>query len=315
MAIKFGVQLWTEETNFEGYLKAWYDIEDMGYNSAFNFDHFYPMSNITSNYMLESWTLLPYLATHTKKIRLGILVSCNSYRYPSILAKIASTVDVISNGRLEFGIGAGWHKPEYDAYGIPFPPAKVRIEQMDEATEIIKRIWTQEEASFKGKYYTIQDLIAYPKPIQKPHPPIIIGGRGNISLRVIAKHANIASILNCSPEEYNERVEVLRRHCSEIGRNFKDIEKSWHGHVIIGNKDEVKKQALKMKNGSALESVRYLSVEEFLARMVIGTPEECINKFQSYIDAGATYFTCHFPFQEDLKPQRIFMEKVIPSFK
>ncbi|MCW3974655.1 MAG: TIGR03560 family F420-dependent LLM class oxidoreductase [Candidatus Bathyarchaeota archaeon] len=314
MAIKFGVQIWTEEFDFEGYKKAWCEIEDMGYYSAFNFDHFYPMSNITSQYMLEAWTLLPYLATHTKKLKLGILVACNSYRYPSVLAKIASTVDVISDGRLEFGIGAGWHKPEYDAYGIPFPSAGVRIKQMEEATEIIKRIWTQEKANFEGEYYNIKDLVSYPKPIQKPHPPIIIGGRGNKMLRIAAKYANIASILNCSPEEYIERLDVLKRHCSEIGRNFRDIEKSWHGHVIVGDKDEVKRQALMMKEGSAIKSVQDMSIEDFLARMIIGTPEECINQFQSYIDAGATYFTCHFPFPEDLKPLRIFMEKVAPSF-
>jgi alkanesulfonate monooxygenase SsuD/methylene tetrahydromethanopterin reductase-like flavin-dependent oxidoreductase (luciferase family) len=230
------------------------------------------------------------------------------------LAKIASTVDVISGGRLEFGIGAGWHKPEYDAYGIPFPSAGVRLKQMEEATEIIKRIWTQEKANFEGEYYTIKDLVSYPKPIQKPYPPMIIGGRGNKTLRIAAKYANIASILNCSPEEYVERLDVLKRHCSEIGRNFGDIEKSWHGHVIVGDKDETKRQALTMKEGSAIKSVQDVSMEDFQARMIIGTPEECIDQFQNYIDAGATYFTCHFPFPEDLKPLRVFMEKVAPSF-
>ena len=315
MAIKFGVQLWTEEFDLEGYRKAWCEIEDMGFYSAFNFDHFYPMSNVTSRYMLEAWTLLPYLATNTKKLRLGILVACNSYRYPSVLAKIASTVDVLSGGRLEFGIGAGWYQIEYDAYGIPFPPAKVRIEQMDEATEIIKRIWSQEKASFKGNYYVIQDLVSYPKPIQKPYPPIMMGGRGNMALRIAAKHADIASILNCSPEEYSERIDVLKRHCSKIGRNFENIEKSWHGHVIIGDKNEAKRQALRFKEGSAIKSVQDLSEEDFLARAIMGTPEECIDKIQKYVDAGATYFTCHFPFPEDLKPLRTFMEKVAPAFK
>ncbi len=315
MAIKFGVQVWQEEFDLEGYTKAWCEIEDMDYYSVWNYDHFYPMANITSKYLPEAWTLLPYLAAHTKRIRLGVLVACNSYRYPSVLAKIATTVDVISEGRLEFGIGAGWHKVEYDAYGMPFPPAKVRIEQMDEATEIIKRIWSQEKVSFKGKYYTIRDLVSYPKPIQKPYPPIMIGGKGNMTLRVAAKHANNLNLADCSPEEYSERIDIFRKRCSEIGRKFEDIEKSWHGHVTIGDRGEAKRKALRLKKGSVIKAVQDWSEEDFLARMIWGTPEECIDKIQRYIDAGATYFICHFPFPEDLKPHRTFMDEVVPSFK
>ena len=315
MAIKFGVQVWQEEFELDGYRKAWCEIEEMGYYSVWNYDHFYPMANITSQYMPEAWTLLPYLAEHAKKIRIGVLVSCNSYRYPSVLAKIASTVDVISDGRLEFGIGAGWHKPEYDAYGIPFLRAKVRIEQMDEATEIIKRIWSQEKASFKGKYYSIQDLISYPKPIQKPHPPIMIGGKGNMTLRVAAKHANNLNIVDCNPEEYGERVGIFKKRCSEMGRRFEDIKMSWHGHVIVGDTEEAKRKALRLKEGSAIKTVQDTSKEDFLDKAIWGTPEEVINRLQRYIDSGASYFICHFPFPEDLKPQRTFMEKVIPSFK
>jgi len=131
MRIKFGVQFWQEEFDILHLKNAVKEIEDMGFESAWIYDHFYPMSKATSYNMLEAWTLLPFLAAATEKIRLGVLVTCNSYRHPSILAKIASTVDIISKGRLEFGIGAGWFEEEYDAYGIPFPNANIRLDQMD----------------------------------------------------------------------------------------------------------------------------------------------------------------------------------------
>ena len=222
--VKFGVQLWQEEFDFDGLKKAWREVEEMGYDSAWIYDHFYPMSQETSKYILEAWTIMASLATETNRLRLGVLVTCNSYRFPSVLAKIAATVDVISKGRLEFGIGAGWHREEYDAYGIPFPDAKIRIEQLAEALELIKRIWTQERASFQGRYYTITDLFSYPKPLQKPHPPIWIGGKGDKLLRVVvAQYADYANFAACSVEEFRQRLNVLRRRCMELGRDFSYI--------------------------------------------------------------------------------------------
>ncbi|MEM2876431.1 MAG: LLM class flavin-dependent oxidoreductase, partial [Candidatus Bathyarchaeia archaeon] len=140
--VKFGVQLCQDEFDFDGLRRAWREVEKLGLDSAWLYDHFYPFS-MTSRCVLEAWTLLPALAAETERLRLGVLVTCNSYRNPAVLAKMAATVDIISGGRLEFGIGAGWHKQEYEAYGIPFPDAKTRIEQLDEAVELIKRVWTQ----------------------------------------------------------------------------------------------------------------------------------------------------------------------------
>jgi len=314
--IRFGVQLWQEEFNFEGLKRAWREVEEMGFDSAWLYDHFYPMSNDTSWYILEPWTVLPCLAAETKRLRLGVIVTCNSYRYPSVLAKIAATVDVISEGRLEFGIGAGWHQDEYIAYGIPFPDVKTRIEQLAEAVELIKRIWTEERATFQGKYYAIKDLISYPKPIQKPHPPIWIGGKSDRLLRITAQHANYANFAQCTPGEFQQKLEALRKHCENMGRKFEEIEKTWHGFVIIVEKEkDLKKKALKFKEASMIKKVREMSLEKFLDAIIGGTPEQCIEKIQEYIDLGVTYFIPHFPFAQDLEPLRIFMEKVASAFK
>lgn len=169
--VRFGVQLWLEEYGYSGLKKVWRRIEELGFDSAWLYDHFYPMSNETSWSILEPWTILPILAEETSTLRLGILVTCNSYRHPPILAKIAATVDTVSNGRLEFAIGAGWFKREYDAYGIPFPNARTRIEQLDEAVEIIKKLWTEEKVSFEGKYYKVRDLVSTNMDRWKWKPP------------------------------------------------------------------------------------------------------------------------------------------------
>lgn len=315
--VKFGVQLWQEEFDFDGLKKAWREVEEMGYDSAWIYDHFYPMSQETSKYILEAWTIMASLATETNRLRLGVLVTCNSYRFPSVLAKIAATVDVISKGRLEFGIGAGWHREEYDAYGLPFPDAKIRIEQLAEALELIKRIWTQERASFQGRYYTITDLFSYPKPLQKPHPPIWIGGKGDKLLRVVAaQYADYANFAACSVEEFRQRLNVLRRRCMELGRDFEAIEKTWHGSIIIADKEkEAKRMALKFKENSAISRTREMDAKVFLNRIIVGTPEQCVESIQRYVDLGVTYFVPNFPFAQDLKALRIFMDKVAPTFK
>ena len=309
--VGFGVQLCQEEFDFDGLKKACREVEDLGYESAWLYDHFYPMSSETGKYILESWTVLPSLASETDRLRLGVLVTCNSYRFPSVLAKIAATVDVMIDGRLEFGIGAGWYEDEYVAYGIPFPDAKTRIEQLTESIEIIKRIWTREKASFKGKHYTINDLISYPKPVQKPYPPIWVGGKGERLLRITAQHADYANFAACSPIECQEKLDVLKRQCLKINRDFEEIEKTWHGRVIIVNdEDHLRREALKAKESSTNKKVRKMSLKEYLEKAITGTPEQCIEKIQKYVNLGVTYFIPHFPYEKDLKTTHVFIEKV-----
>ncbi|MGH7818982.1 MAG: TIGR03560 family F420-dependent LLM class oxidoreductase, partial [Candidatus Binatia bacterium] len=176
--IEFGIQTPPEGTTWQELLETWQEAERLGYESAWVYDHFAPIIGDHDGPVLEGWTLLAALAAKTEKIRIGVLVTGNTYRNPAVLAKMATTVDHVSGGRLEFGIGAAWAEFEHTAYGIPFYTAKERAERLGEALEVIKRLWTQEHATFDGKYYDLREAPFAPKNVQKPHPPIVIGGKG-----------------------------------------------------------------------------------------------------------------------------------------
>jgi F420-dependent oxidoreductase-like protein len=176
---------------------------------------------------MEGWTVLAALAAVTSKIRLATLVTSVAYRNPALLAKMAAGIDVMSRGRLTFGFGAGWHQTEYIQYGYTFPPEPaVRIGQMSEALRLIKTMWTQPRATFHGKYFHVEDAILEPKPFQKPHPPIMIGGGGeNYTLKVLAREGNACNLFG-DPDTVKHKLDVLRRHCEQLGRDFNTIERT-----------------------------------------------------------------------------------------
>jgi F420-dependent oxidoreductase-like protein len=288
------------------------ECERLGYDSIWLYDHFITYPEATADPCFESWTTLSALASITKKLGLGTIVTCNSYRYPSVLAKISATLDVISNGRLNFGIGAGWYGAEYNAYGIPFPKTSVRIAQLGEALQIIRKMWTDEKPTFHGKYYTIEKAINSPKPIQKPHPPILVGGRGKkLTLRVTARFADRCNLGGgATLEEYKELLSLLKNHCDAVGRNPDEIEKT---HIIdctiIGETAEEVRKKIKMFKPKDTPT------GEFIKKNLAGTPEQIISQIQGFVDVGFTYFMLRFPDMIELKPLRMFAERVFPAFK
>jgi F420-dependent oxidoreductase-like protein len=166
-------------------------IERAGYESLWVYDHFHTVPVPTQEVTYEAWTLMAALATVTDTVRLGQMCTCNSYRPPSYLAKVAASIDVISGGRVEMGIGAGWYEHEYDGYGYPYPKPSVRIGQLREGVEIMKRMWTEDEVHFDGEHYTLKGAICQPKPLQDPHIPFWIAGGGEqLTLRVAARYAS-----------------------------------------------------------------------------------------------------------------------------
>jgi F420-dependent oxidoreductase-like protein len=231
-AVKFGVFLPfyifkpedKAETLFTRLKSIVLQCERVGYNSVWLDDHL--MYGKTP--ILECWTTLASLASATKKIRLGTMVTSSAFRNPGLLAKMSATIDVISGGRLELGVGAGVQKEEHEAYGYSFPKPAYRISKMEEAVEILKLMWTREKTNYNGKNYRIVDATCEPKPIQKPHPPLIIGGCGEkLSLKVTAKLADRFDFgYLSSVEEYKRKLQVLETHCRSVGRDFKEIEKS-----------------------------------------------------------------------------------------
>jgi F420-dependent oxidoreductase-like protein len=196
------------------------------------FDHFVPINGHVEGPCMDGWTLLGALAAATRRVRLGLMVGCNGYRYPAVLAKIATTVDQVSGGRLDMGLGAGWFETEYNMYGIPFPPPAQRIRELDEACQVLKLLWTQELSDFAGKYYTLTAARHEPKPVQQPHPPFFIGGGGEqLTLRVVAKHAAYYNAPGGKPEEVQHKNEVLDGHCAAIGRDPATIHRSWQFYL------------------------------------------------------------------------------------
>ena len=307
---KFGVFLpfyaFTEQT-FERIRNLVLECERLKYDSLWLDDHLM----YGKHPILECWTTLSALASLTARIRLGTMVLCNSYRNPALLAKMAATFDVISNGRLEFGIGAGVQEDEHKAYGIPFLKASDRISRMKEATEIIKKMWTEEKANYHGKYYTINEAECLPKPLQKPHPPITIGGGGEkLTMRVAAQHAE-----RCdwgymqSIEQYRHKLEILKNHCNSVGRDFQEIEKScWLGGQIFiaQNRQEIDEKVSQWKPQN-------VSLEDFKKSSFIVTPDECKQKIQEYLGLGVTHFMLFFGDLPGLSGLRLFADKVVKT--
>jgi F420-dependent oxidoreductase-like protein len=219
-------------------------VETLGFDSFWVMDHFHqiPLVGKEDEPMLESWTTISVLAGVTSKIRLGTMMTGIIYRNPSILAKIGATLDVLSKGRLFMGIGAAWNEEESIAYGIPFPSTKERFLRLEEATQIIRKMWTDDPStSFNGKYYQIKNAYCNPKPVQKPSPPIMIGGAGERqTLRIVAKYGDACNLPSFgSVETVKSKLSILKEHCKSIGRDYDSILKTKLGRVVIEDDREL----------------------------------------------------------------------------
>ncbi|HTK11627.1 MAG TPA: LLM class F420-dependent oxidoreductase [Ktedonobacteraceae bacterium] len=237
MKLHFGIKTAQQNTTYESMLRVWTEADcTPNMEHAWAFDHFIPLTADITGPELEGWTLLGALAARTERIRLGLMVTGNTYRHPAVLANIATTVDVISNGRLDFGIGAGWNQTEHDMYGMELYAPGERIKRLGEACEVIKLLWTETRANFDGKYYQLKDALCEPKPVQKPYPPFVIGGSGEqLTLRVVAKYASIWNFVGGDIETFRHKNAVLNQHCAAIGRDPSTIERSIQWRVNYDN--------------------------------------------------------------------------------
>jgi F420-dependent oxidoreductase-like protein len=257
--------------------------EKLGFDSIWVYDHFHNVPRPAHETVFECWTVMSAISQLTSTIRLGQMVGCNLYREPSLLAKITSTLDVISGGRLDWGIGAGWYENECRGYGYDFPEPKVRIAMLRECVEIVRSMWTQEETTYDGKYYTMLRGNCDPKPLQKPHPPIWIGGGGEqLTLRVVARYADCSNF-GGSPEEFARKREILKGHCVAVGRDESEIRKTWSPDVFIRRTEKEIKAA-----GSL--SLRADPFDDWQKNNLVGTVEQVSEKVQKYIGLGCSGF-------------------------
>jgi F420-dependent oxidoreductase-like protein len=298
--VQFGVfapQGWKMElSSIDGAEAKWAKVveisvlaEELGFDSVWVYDHFHNVPRPAHEAVFECWTTLAAISQRTSRIRLGQMVGCNSYRQPSVLAKITSTIDVISGGRLDWGIGAGWYENEYQGYGFEFPPPKDRIGMLRECVEIVRSMWTEPETTYDGRYYQLQRANCDPKPLQQPHPPILIGGGGEqLTLRVVARLAD-RSNFGGKPHEWARKAEILKQHCKDVGRDYDEIEKTISAEVFIRETEaEVTAAGSKSLWGEAFDSWREGNF--------VGTPEQVADKIQRYVDMGCTGF---FPWCSD----------------
>lgn len=194
-----------------------------GWDSLWVWDHFHTFPFKKAEATFECWSEMAAMAVLTSRARIGQIVTCNEYRNPAYLAKVAASVDVMSGGRVNLGIGAGWFQEEFNAFGYEFRPIGQRLARLGESLAMLKELWSKESASFEGKHYRLVEAICEPKPLQKPHPPIWIGGRGEkVLLRLVARYADVWNY-NGSQDEFERYRSVLQQHCREVGRDFDEI--------------------------------------------------------------------------------------------
>lgn len=282
--------------------------EELGYDSLWVYDHFHNIPRPAQEAVFECWTVMAAISQRTSRIRLGQMVGCAPYRNPALLAKITSTVDVISGGRLDWGIGAGWYENEFTGYGYEFSEAKNRIRILRETVEIVRSMWTEPETSYQGRHFTLERANCDPKPLQQPHPPIWIGGGGEkLTLRVVARNATHSNF-GGKPEEWSHKCEVLQGHCKEIGRDYDEITKTWSPEVFVReSEDELAAGGSRSRWGEGFDSWR--------AGNLVGTPEQVAEKIQTYLDLGCRGFVpwcADYPDEETL---RLFAGKVMPAFR
>ena len=276
------------------------------FDSAWVCDHFHPWARFVpeTTPTIEGFTAISYLSGVFNRLKFGNIVLCNSYRNPALLAKMGATLQLLTGGRFILGIGAGWKEDEYIAYGYKFPPAKVRIEQLEEGVQIIRKMWTETKATFEGKYYRIKDAICSPKP--NPTPPIMIGGGGEkLTLRVVAKHADWWNLPNASVETYKHKLDILESHCGRIGRKPEEIKKTLGNIVAIAESPEEAKRIAVESPFSNLGNV-----ENF----IIGDPKTVAEKISEYVELGVEHFILRFLDFPKTSGAKLFAEKVIPEF-
>jgi F420-dependent oxidoreductase-like protein len=308
--IRFGVQTAPQNTTWPELRDTWKLIDESGYDTAWTFDHFFPILSDPSGPCFEGWIVLAALAAETTRVQAGVLVTGNTYRNPAVLAKMGSTLDHSSGGRLIMGLGAGWFELEHEAYGISFPPTAERIRRLDEAAEIIRRLWSEQQTTFEGRYYQLRDAYCEPKPVQKPHPPIMIGGGGEkLTLRAVAKHADQWNTFG-SPALFRKKTNVLRQHCLSLGRNYDEIEITWTGVALITGSAAEKEAGVKRVAGMFGNKP-----EEVEPGLLVGSSEEIRQRIEQFIQIGVTHFVLGASAPFDHETIRRFAEEIAPIFR
>ncbi|MEU4772788.1 LLM class flavin-dependent oxidoreductase [Micromonospora sp. NPDC023644] len=309
-ALRFGVHSGQQYTDFGTLLDLWQRAEALGYDMVSLFDHFRPPLGGPAGPCFDGLSLLSALAARTERVRCVIMVSAVTWRHPALAANIATTIDHVSGGRLEFGVGAASADLAYEQYGIPFPSPRVRVEMLDEACHVLRGLWTQPTTTFSGRHVRLADARLEPKPLQT-RLPLIIGGDGERrTLRVVARHADIWNTLAGDPESYARKLAVLGQHCAATGRDPDSVRKSVTFRVVLaGDRATAQRRWTQIADhfgpGSPV-------LDEFVT---IGTPEDCVRDLQPYLRMGVRDFVLGARPPVDWASVEMFAQRVVPALR
>ena len=309
--LKWGLQSSPQHVSYDELLQLWQRADVLGYDSAWLFDHFLPITGERSGPCFEGWTLLTALATQTQRLHVGCLVTSVIYRHPAVLAKIGATLDVITNGRLELGIGAGWFEAETLAYGMPFPRTGERLSQLEEALQVIRSLWTQDYSDFKGRHFTLTQARCEPKPVQKPTPTIWVGGQGEkVTLRIVAERADGWDTDMLPLEVYDRKLEALSEHCERIGRDPSTVRKMIHFSGVIDGDERIAQQ-----RAETLAKEWNATVPDLRGRVLMGTPQQAAEQLMAYVERGVEHFVLSLAAPYDMKMVELYINEVAPIVK
>ena len=314
MAMKFGLivpQGWRMDLvgiadpveAYETMTRVALEAEAQGFDSIWLYDHFHTVPTPTQEVTFECWASTAALARDTRRVRIGQMVTCNGYRNPALLAKMASTVDVLSHGRLDFGIGAGWYEQEFLAYGYDYADGPTRLRQLRDAVQIILKMWQDEYAVFEGTYAHVNGAINQPKGAQKPHIPLLIGGGGEkVTLKLVAQYADACNIGHLDSDGLARKFAIIKKHCEDVGRDYNSIHRTVLFNCAIAESDA---EAL-AKSQSFKRNIPSGRIRE---QALVGTPDVVRKRVLEIEQAGAQELILFMPDSKDLTPVRMFAQE------
>jgi F420-dependent oxidoreductase-like protein len=312
-------------------------IERSGFESLWVYDHFHnwptgwwlehrqahaadestaDMPDPVYGVTYEAWSMVAALGAATETVRLGQMCTCNTYRPPTYLAKVAATIDVFSGGRVEMGIGAGWYEEEHDGYGYPFLPPGGRLGMLREGIEIMKAMWTEDEVDYDGKHYQLQGAICEPKPLQDPHIPVWVAGGGEqVTLRIAARHADYTNF-GIDPESFARKSAILREHCDDLGTDFDGIVRTANMNIMCAETESEVEDKISWYAGHLSAFMPHERAERFASnyRAMSGTPEQVVDRIRKWEDEGLAYAIVNFAdLAYDTTSLELFSKEVIPN--
>jgi F420-dependent oxidoreductase-like protein len=313
--LRFGIHGGPQHTTYEDYLTTWKLAEDVGLDWASVFDHFLPIQSDPTGPCFEGPTLLGALAAQTSRIECGIIVCGVTYRNPAVLANIAVTIDHVSHGRMNLGLGAAWNEMEHEQYGIAFPRLGVRMDMLDEACRIVRALWTEERATVEGSHFSVRDALCEPKPVRQPMP-LWIGGSGERrTLRIVAEHATGWNTFFGDVDAYRHLLDVLAGHCADVGRDPSEIRKQVVLRAILDDTEAGAQERLREAADRAGVSPEDLTGGMAGVGMVVGTPEQCAERLRAHRDLGVGDFLLSARPPADVRTIELFAREVAPALR